>query len=144
MEHENKPQFFGVAYLAGVFDGEGSLSLYKSMTGSTSGKPTYSLVGQITNRCIPLLESTKLLYGGTVGIRKDGCGVWRVISNDLDRFFSHISPSLFIKKHLFELALQYRQDCPSNPGGRGRTEEMLSTQENYYLKFKEAQRRWKP
>ncbi len=133
-----------LAYTAGLFDGEGSLVLQRSATGSTSGVPTYSLLAQIVNLCgVPLL-ACQTEWGGSITERPNSVVAWRVCGTELDKFIVDIFPYTVVKRHLIILASKYRHACPSKPGGSGRSPQQVAEQEEYYQLFRRAQKRWHP
>jgi hypothetical protein len=101
-------------YIAGFFDGEGSIYLSKDASGY------YRLNACITNACREILEIIQKMYGGYIRIKSpSSMGKKRVyeliLTNKLaEVFLKDILPYLVIKKEIAEKALQYRKTILNN------------------------------
>ena len=108
------------AYFAGLFDGEGCISINK--TKGTKKKP-YSRSGfqlrtSITNTNIEVLEALQEVYGGKVYVReKQGArnyGNWVTVSNQCVKPLSLWLPYLIIKKNQALVALDFQNNRKTN------------------------------
>lgn len=92
------------AYVAGLFDGEGSVGRYV-YTHSKNGKPYYRLHARITSSNRELLEAVRSEFGGKIYPKDDVLRGRRVMCYDLhfvyrhaERFLKRILPYLILKK----------------------------------------------
>lgn len=124
-----------LAYIAGIFDGEGHCSLQKKPTG-------YSVHVNIrnTNRSI-LHVMQKLLELGYVGsgnsghvTRKDCFQLWFPIEHTI-KFLKAIQPYVIIKSQQIALVLEYVQ-CSRGIAGKEVTKEMEKRREEIYYALK--------
>lgn len=97
-------------YLAGFFDGEGCVSVYK--TGQTSGY--YLLVQLVQNKTLASRELFQLLfgiYGGSLGEQISLSGKTKynlqLSGSDACRFLMHIKNDVVLKKDQVEVALEW-------------------------------------
>lgn len=123
--HEND-----LAYAAGFFDAEGSVSIGKWKQKSMIA-PRYSL-------CVGLVSANKLVlnwfkdsFGGSVyrHSKKDECFHWSTQANIAANFLRKIIPYLRIKKFQTKLALQFQKEIRKNNKFRRITEEALRYRE---------------
>lgn len=103
-----------LAYIAGLFDGEGSIHVARLH--GTSGKSYYRIVAQVDmtdDRAIRLIE--KMGYGSIyVGKPKPpnraGCFHWVTVNKQAAEFLLKILPYLRIKKEQAYVALQFQSE----------------------------------
>ena len=102
-------------WIAGFFDGEGSVGLYHQKERPTQlrsgGRARHVLTLTITNTNRDVLDWVSMLFGGVVG-QHGGCNMpcdrWRLTGRDKQReFLTRMLPFLRIKKSQAEYALQY-------------------------------------
>lgn len=92
-----------MAYLAGFFDGEGSI-------GIAGG----SLCARVTNTYRPILERFKSAFGGTVSVHSTGdeksrlSWVWTCYGDNAQRALEYLEPLLIEKGAQAYLGLHYR------------------------------------
>jgi len=97
-----------IAYIAGIIDGEGCISL-ASRCDSSYRYVTPTV--QVSNTHLSLLDWLKELFGGTVDVRKDNrpnrkqCNTWRVAGNKARFVIKLILPYLRIKKDQANIAM---------------------------------------
>lgn len=102
------------AYLAGYFDGDGSIMIRKS---EYSFYPLISFVAG--EGCSSQLEALSKLFGGRV--REDGNNYrYRVESVGAYNFLSSISPYIYLKRQQAVLALEMREKFNSLPNNESR------------------------
>lgn len=113
-------------YIAGFFDGEGSVSIATNHT-KTSRK-NYYLKVQIANTFKDLLDQIKDNYGGYIWEVKKKTShhkqsyVWVVVSRQAERFLTDILPHLLIKKPQALLGLEFQKRLTTG-GGKLKKEE---------------------
>jgi hypothetical protein len=108
-------EIFKLAYVAGVVDGEGSLSLAGAISMSKNGTPywTYQVGVGIYNTSRPLMEWLVTNFGGEFAARKRSpkhkqCYRWRLENNEKrEAFLRVILPYLIVKPKQAELLLRY-------------------------------------
>lgn len=108
-------------WLAGFFDGEGSVSICrcvgKPYTGPRCGKNDYPrairhyLTVNITQKTTPIINYLHTTYGGYVAKPsiKSSCYKWRVTTHPAYSFLSIIQPYSIVKKKQILLALAFRE-----------------------------------
>ncbi len=95
------------SYVAGLFDGEGSVMLR-----SGGSSETQLVVVTIANKYKPILDSIQLSFGGRVEIAVPGTQCWRWISTDKTTsrmFLGAVLPYLAIRKQEAGFALAILQ-----------------------------------
>jgi len=128
-----------LAYIAGLFDGEGSMTIYKgpvSPSGTAAVSPTYTLIVGISNNdnC-PLLD-IQGEFGGSI-VKYNKCYQWRVTGNIALAFLREIVPYLRIRKERAELAINFQanRNHGSN-GGKPLPSEVLDYYEHFYMELR--------
>src|SRR5215469_2054711 len=102
----NSPRYDIDAYLAGIFDGEGHISISCDLRRKWS---IYVEIGA-TNTCIAPLNLLKKAYGGNVRPRTvpkghKPCWCWKASGKDAHWALSRMQPWLLIKRHKAKVAL---------------------------------------
>lgn len=127
------------AYIAGLFDGEGSVvigvSTRKRLDGTTY--PDHWLQIGITNTNRDILEWLLDKVGGHISTNsrtdhQKKCWAWRVMSKEAREFLVNILPYLHIKKKQAELGILFQDNKSYSADRKARmlTEEMLVFREN--------------
>ncbi len=100
-------------YIAGFFDGEGSIGVYRD------GRGRHHLRTQLAQNVTPvsssLFESFKHRWGGNLSLdhnRKGSCFNWQLNSSTAVRFLMDIHPYLILKKEQALLALMWQGGRP--------------------------------
>ena len=117
-----------LAYIAGIFDGEGSIGIRKQ-------KGRYyqlAIALGMTNEYIPNL--LMFSFGGTVykDIRPDPCQVfwvWHIASRKANVFLEAILPYLKLKRNEAELAIKFQRAFCYNYTGGKLSDEQLAVRE---------------
>jgi len=97
-------------YLAGFFDGEGSI-----------GVAGASLSVRVVNTYKPILERFQKAWGGSVDTHRKGddksrlCWVWRLYGDNAEQFLNDVVPILREKAPQAYLGLHFRTLRPSDP-----------------------------
>lgn len=107
-----------IKYIAGFFDGEGSVGIYKN---SSKKYPGFYLRTQITQNKGKEVEGLMLFlknaYGGNLGEQKTlSSGIkynWQLGSDSAVRFLEDIKPYLILKKKQAEIAIAWQKQRPA-------------------------------
>ena len=105
-----------IGYLAGIVDGEGTISLGRTLKRRDWG---YSMQVAVTNTNLKLLNWCKNITNiGTIDKASERIGPkrkqvysWRVAYKDIPLFLMTIKTHLIIKKEQAELMLEYFEKC---------------------------------
>jgi hypothetical protein len=89
-------------YLAGLFDGEGCIGVYKR----TSPRKDYTFKLTISNNYVPILNKIKSDWAGSIFI-DDKCPAWYCSHTKAKEFINFIIPFSIIKTEQLNLSLQY-------------------------------------
>ena len=98
------------AYLAGLFDGEGTVRIHRV---DNKKNMSHKLLVFITNTNIHVLNWVKSIFGGNVYIhdRKDGIrkpqGRWHINTQEAYRVLKMIEPYLIVKKAHVRLGIEF-------------------------------------
>lgn len=96
-----------LAYIAGLFDGEGCVLVAKAAR--TNGKQYYTLLTNISNKDLRCLRFSQERFGGRINVQRSSqVGRWALTSNRAARFLKAILPYLVIKKDQAEKAIEYQ------------------------------------
>lgn len=110
-------------YIAGLFDGEGSIVIGRP------GPREHELAITISNNYRPVLDEIALQYPGAVNPNRV-CWLYRAGHSAAEDFLKGVLPFLRIKQARAELALEFRRTFTSN-GRRGPrlTDSVLESRE---------------
>lgn len=133
-----------MAYVAGIFDGDGSFSLIREVKKGKS-MPYYYPMIQLANVSKTLVDFLVAELGGTYQTRasyvaKDGstrqvCYGWRLSRpNACMPFLENVSPYLVIKKERADFLMHYLTENPYVPSNK--SDDSIYERENAYLKMK--------
>lgn len=142
-----------LAYIAGLFDGEGCVSISKTWPKDRLN-PRYKLCVTIANTNPKPLIIIKKLYGGYIYIGNKSPGrkilyTWKIATKSTERFLGDILPYLIIKKEEVELALIHRKFINKyqenkhdnkNKSVKCHTDEELKEQEKIKTQLQELKR----
>jgi len=119
-----------LAYIAGLFDGEGCISIYQKTDRS------YHLGVELAMGFEYIPKWLRFAYGGYIGIAPAGKGgrkrpsyKWRLEDRAAESFIKSIVPYLIVKRAEAELALKFMQNRCSPSGYRRKTPEQKVLQE---------------
>jgi len=143
---QSAPSIDIIAYTAGLLDGEGSVQINHSNTGS--GKAYWSLCVQICNVGEGFLESLREEWGGigsltywtSRGSRKNRriCN-WRFHSAQAEWFLKQLLPYLRLKKEHAQIAIEFRGFVAPHKGWF--TPERLEKRSQLALRIRELNAR---
>jgi hypothetical protein len=127
------------AYLAGLMDGEGCITIIKCKPARRAANPSYSLQTSINNTDERVLRYCKEVTGvGSITFFQvtkkkptwKNLWNWNLRKQDTLDFLIQILPYLITKKRQAELAIEYAEGDVS--GINSVTEEVLLRREHYY------------
>jgi hypothetical protein len=131
-----------LSWTAGIMDGEGHISLFKSVSSNCTRGYRHRTVIVLTNTYLPLVKLFQSWFGGCISIQKNHylarktCYQWRpTCLDDQCNFLKQISPYLFIKRKQAEICLDFLEN-----GGRGYmgyrvSDDEFNRRENLCLKI---------
>lgn len=104
-----------LAYLAGLFDGEGSIAIARSLPQSNTGavSPRYQLQVALTNGHAGVLQACSTQFGGQVSWNESKFpgatrgGRWQANARVAARFLQTVLPHLLMKKKQAELGIAF-------------------------------------
>ena len=120
-----------VRYLAGLFDGEGYVSLCRHHIHTSS----IALKVGVVNTYRPVLEEIKSLFGGAIyTIRKETerhrqCYSWVATTTFAETFLKAVLPYLHIKRRQAEIGIEFRAGVNNNQRRRETTLEEKARRE---------------
>ena len=136
-----------IAYLAGLFDGEGCIRINRAMSKKTlatmeRATPDYDLAVHMTNQCLEVIEPFKENWGGYVYANKRDnrkiCFQWILYGRKAEEMIRLLQPYLIIKREKAILALEYQKYYISTKSsGKLKPKEVVSKLDGYYWKFRE-------
>jgi len=102
-------RLFSRKWLAGFFDGEGSIGLKYNNHYRKDGTRILYLYASITQNNKKLLLALKRRFNGAVSKHSGSkCFAWQVSCNQADKFLRYIYPYLKLKKKVADLAFKHR------------------------------------
>ena len=135
-----------MAWVAGIFDGEGCIAIY--LLKSQSGQHFMRASVQMSHR--PTLERIASIVGGAVyasKLKKSSPAYyktmygWQLDGRDAGQFLEKIRPYVTTKAHEIDIALEALENwgfmSPSEKH-KGLSQEVIETREHYRLQLKEA------
>lgn len=125
-----------LAYIAGLFDGEGCVSIHK-----VSNRQTYDLVVDVANQNIEILQVIKEYFGGSIREVIRGSKVYKISlsSNQALTFLYAVHPYVFIKRKQLEVAIEF-QVAKHKRGKKRLLEKDLLYRDNMYLLLREMKK----
>lgn len=109
-----------LAYFAGLFDGEGHVTLAISSNKKCKFPPRIRLEVGLVNTHFPVIVEYQALFGGHIYLKKKrsllykSCWAWNVYSFQALRFLTAVFPYLHIKKFQVEIAVDFqKRHCAS-------------------------------
>lgn len=106
------------AYLGGIIDGEGWITIYKGCSPKTMKTlkrvtPNYQLVVGIANDDKDLLDFVTENYGGRIYVLKRKSYTiqynWRIHGKEAEMFLKKMRRYIFCKRKVLDLALEFRK-----------------------------------
>ena len=111
-----------IAYLAGIIDGEGTITIAKSKVRKGRKNHLYSLRMQVANSDKRLIDWLKENFGGSIHIMREGHGrkfyQWTLGSKDTYRLLKEIKKYSIIKGEQADIGIKFYQRTLSHKPGR--------------------------
>lgn len=101
-----------IAYVAGLFDGEGYIDIYKASTSKNSKSPSFMLRVIISQKDGSIMNWLETNFGGSVRMerrKENWIYRWDIRSQAAKRFLILIMPYLKIKTEQAKLALEFEE-----------------------------------
>lgn len=144
----NEPTIEEVAYAAGLFDGDGYITLGRCHRKSQLRTPCYRLLIGVGNTDRRLTDWFHVRWGGYHQVRErrvtafknppaeTGIFEWTIGAQAATRFLWSVLPYLVAKKEQAEIAIDFSTVLTS--GGRRLSADEVALREGYYLAMKYA------
>jgi len=134
-----------LAYYAGLFDGEGAITLHPTQITSPRQRKTYFLSVHLTSVDEERVLELQIAFGGNIftyeGKRNNKTAYrWLVVRNTANKFLSSVLPYLRLKRHRAELALEFHSH---KKRGGYHPQEYIDFEEDYKQNFLALNRRGK-
>ena len=143
------PDETALAYLAGLFDGEGSVNIFKQPNKKERITPRHFLEIGIINTHKGVLQWVLETFGGRFGLEQDPARHhrtwrWRASSSEACDVLLAILPYLRVKKEQAELAIDFQKRIQSFKAGKHNpiTQEEIDWRESQRIKLS-TMRFWK-
>jgi hypothetical protein len=144
-----------IAYLAGFFEGDGSIMIFKSPPRGQGKSPAYRLVLTMTNTNVQVLRLAQKFYGGRIegpftrGNRWRPSFRWELDGENCVPFLSDIAPYIQTKHGQIQIAFKFLaqiRNCSTASRGKGYGSNPLSdseiqARESLYLQMKHLNQR---
>lgn len=137
-------------YIAGFFDGEGSIGLYRGidhrkrrMKEHKKVRYSFGLIVTIVNTHLKILEVIKQKFGGNIRkhlLTSKGkiCWEWRKHGKSAIPFLKALQPYVVVKKEQVVLGLEYerkyKDDGPNKPNQTEKKRKGVVADKNRYVK----------
>jgi hypothetical protein len=122
-----------LAYVAGLFDGEGCIYIGALAIGRDRKTPQYFLNVLISNTFLPVLKKVRSQFGGSIHQQREGIYQWVASGRLALPFLRALLPHLQIKRKQAEIGIAFcahLQDPSYHHGGRPTTLENLQLRES--------------
>lgn len=134
-----------IAYIAGLFDGEGSINIFRKQ--NKSGSNSYYLEITITNTDFPVLNWLQSVLGGRVDKTSNvklqssrPLRRWRASCKDAHRILLVLLPYLRVKKIQAELAIEFQAAVALKVRGQKSSLDDIALLESYRTKLIESRK----
>ena len=126
-----------LAYVAGIIDGEGSISILRCDNESNKQYKSFKLRVIVTNTNEWLIQWLVFAFGGSIGCRPGKAShqpyfSWTLYGSQGAKFLQLILPYLKLKRPQAEIAITFQQN-KSLRGRRRRTEEQKAIEEAQHI-----------
>ena len=133
-----------LAYVAGLFDGEGSIVIGCSLGRTNRKNPCYFLQVGITNTDRELIDWLHRTFGGHVSdnshspsrSKQRPCWAWRVTSRQAHGFLKKILPYLRTKKTQANIAIEFQEHMTAFASNKALSANLLDIREDYRNKLR--------
>jgi hypothetical protein len=133
-----------LAYVAGLFDGEGSIVIGCSLKRADRRNPSYWLQVGITNTDRELLDWLHTTFGGHISdnshipSRKERrpCWAWRIMSKEAQGFLIRILPYTRTKKQQALIAIEFQEHMTAYASTKTLSAQLLSARKEFRNKLR--------
>src|SRR5258708_36540022 len=133
-----------LAYVAGLFDGEGSIVIGCSLKKADRRNPAYWLQVGITNTDRELIDWLHNTFGGHISDNSHGpsrkeqrpCWAWRIMSKEAKGFLIRILPYLRTKKQQALIAIEFQEHMTACASTKALTTQLVAVREAYRNKLR--------
>jgi hypothetical protein len=133
-----------LAYVAGLFDGEGSIVIRCCAGRTKQRNPSYGLQVGITNTDRELIEWLRGTFGGHISDnshcpsrgKQRPCWAWRLVSREAHAFLQVILPYLRTKKPQAVIAIEFQEHMTAFMSTQVLSAELLEAREGYRSKLR--------
>jgi len=138
-----------LAYMAGVIDGEGNITLAKRNNGKYKAGVRYDIQIGVTNTNKWLLESFRFAFGGSIRKKRKGfkslpssqdCFDWSVTNQQAFTAIKALLPYLQLKRPQAELAITFCGTINYSYRSTGVPQEITALREAEYILMKKLQK----
>ena len=132
-----------LAYLAGIIDGEGSVSIHSTL--ARRKFQVYVAQVIVVNSHVPLIDWLHSTFGGIVNVKsvskkgfigKRRCYTWTIIGYNLDRLLPLVSPYMIVKKQQVDSVIEFRGTFGNALHGRDLPDDVKQLRNSLCLKVK--------
>ncbi len=126
-----------LAYYAGLFDGEGCITLHPTQISSPNQRHTYFLSVHLTSVNEWVVQQLQFDFGGNIityegGGKRNTAYRWVITRNKAGDFLTSVLPYLRLKKQRAEIGLQFHSH--KKRGGH-KTQEYIDFEKDYKENF---------
>jgi hypothetical protein len=133
-----------LAYIAGLFDGEGSIVIGCSPGRTKQANPSYWLQVSITNTDRELIDWLHSTLGGHIADgshnpsrgKQRPCWAWRATSRQAQSFLQKILPYLRTKKSQALIAIEFQEHMTGTASTKVLSAKLLEVREAYRKKLR--------
>lgn len=124
-----------LAYLAGMFDGEGSIIIHKHKAKKSSHHDAYVVEACLGNTNEWIVRQFQFSFGGNVYLRKkqteqtQAIWAWQISANKAIPFLTTIIPFLKLKKTQAEIGLKFQESKSKKRRAKPVSQEELTVAE---------------
>lgn len=133
------------AYIAGILDGEGSISIIRVKSRSNTYKYDFYPKVRVQNTYFPIISWLKekigigsIYHGKQRNPKWKSLYQWQILSNQAQELLREVRPYLRIKKELADLVLGFRKN---EHNGYPRSSEVYQMQDELYYRMKALNKR---
>ncbi len=132
-----------LAYLAGIIDGEGSVSIHSTL--ARRKFQVYVAQVIVVNSNVPLIDWLHSNFGGMVHVKpssktgftgKRQCYTWTVTGYTLDKLLPLVLPYMVVKKQQVDAVIEFRGTFGNALRGRDLPDAVKQLRESLCLKVK--------
>ena len=97
-------------YLAGFFDGDGCICIYKQRNPNMARGHSYRLYISVTQKAPLILEVFKAQWGGSIHDRSKYANIWMAYGQSALKALKELAPHLILKREEALLAISFQTE----------------------------------